>query len=89
MTNIIKSIDTICAIHLKKQIHIHPFNEEVARVGMTVASGAMKYEELIARIRENSVGVKQLDRRQTRYKQTTRSAIFTFQAHFSIESKDF
>ena len=28
-------------------IHIHPTNEEVARFGIAVASGEMKYEELL------------------------------------------
>ena len=35
-------------------IHIHPTNEEVARVGLAVASGTMSYEELLAWIVENS-----------------------------------
>ena len=35
-------------------IHIHPSNEEVARVGLAVASGAMSCEELLAWIVENS-----------------------------------
>ena len=35
-------------------IHIHPTNEEVARVGLAVASGAMSCEELLAWIVENS-----------------------------------
>ena len=35
-------------------IHIHPTNDEVARVGLAVASGDMKYEELLAWIVENS-----------------------------------
>ena len=35
-------------------IHIHPTNEEVARVGLAVASGTMSCEELLAWIVENS-----------------------------------
>ena len=35
-------------------IHIHPSNDEVARVGLAVASGDMTYEELLAWIVENS-----------------------------------
>ncbi len=35
-------------------IHIHPTNEEVARVGLAVASWAMSCEELLAWIVENS-----------------------------------
>ena len=34
-------------------VHIHPTNEEVARVGLDVAAGEMKYPELLEWIREN------------------------------------
>lgn len=34
-------------------IKIRPTNEEVARVGLAVAAGKMKYEELLEWIREN------------------------------------
>jgi len=34
-------------------IKIRPTNEEVARVGLAVASGKMKYEELLEWILEN------------------------------------
>ena len=37
-------------------IRIHPTNEEVARVGLAVASGEMRYEELLRWVRENSEG---------------------------------
>lgn len=36
-------------------IHIHPTNEEVARVGIAVAAGEMEYEELLEWVRTNSV----------------------------------
>ena len=35
-------------------IHIHPTNEEVARVGIAVAAGEMEYEELLEWVRTNS-----------------------------------
>ena len=34
-------------------IRLHPTNEEVIRVGLAVASGTMKYEELLAWVRLN------------------------------------
>lgn len=34
-------------------IHIDPTNEDVARVGLAVASGEITYEDLLAWIREN------------------------------------
>ena len=34
-------------------IHIHPTNEEVARVGIAVAAGEMEYEELLEWVRTN------------------------------------
>lgn len=34
-------------------IRIHPIVDDVARVGLAVASGNMKYEELLAWIKEN------------------------------------
>ena len=34
-------------------VHIHPSGEEVARVGLAVAAGEMKYLELLEWIREN------------------------------------
>ena len=36
-------------------VKIRPTNDEVVRVGLAVAAGEMKYEELLAWIRENSV----------------------------------
>ena len=35
-------------------IHIHPTNEEVARVGLAVAAGEMPYEDLLAWVKENA-----------------------------------
>ena len=35
--------------------HIHPTNDEVARVGPALAAGEMKYEELLAWVKENTV----------------------------------
>jgi death-on-curing protein len=34
-------------------VHIHPSGEEVARVGLAVAAGEMKYPDLLEWIREN------------------------------------
>lgn len=34
-------------------IHIHPTNEEVARVGLAVAAGEMYYEDLLTWVKEN------------------------------------
>ena len=36
-------------------IHIHPTNDEVVRVGLSIASGKMKYDELLIWIKENTV----------------------------------
>ena len=36
-------------------IYIRPSNQEVARVGLAVAAGEMKYEELLAWITENEI----------------------------------
>ena len=36
-------------------VHIRPTNEEVARVGLAVAAGEMKYRELLEWIRENEI----------------------------------
>ena len=34
-------------------IHLHPTNEEVIRVGLSVAAGTMKYDELLEWVRQN------------------------------------
>lgn len=36
-------------------IHVHPTNDEVARVGPALAAGEMKYEELLTWVKENTV----------------------------------
>ena len=36
-------------------VYIRPTNEEVARVGLAVAAGEMKYRELLEWIRENEI----------------------------------
>ena len=36
-------------------IHMHPTNEEVVRVGLSLAAGKMTYEELLAWIKENTM----------------------------------
>ena len=35
-------------------IHVHPTNQEVARVGLAVAAGSMSYEELLQWVRDNT-----------------------------------
>ena len=39
-------------------IHIHPTNEEVARVGIAVAAGEMGYEELLEWVKTNTDNLK-------------------------------
>lgn len=39
-------------------IHIHPTNEEVARVGIAVAAGEMGYEELLEWVKTNTDDLK-------------------------------
>ena len=46
-------IDKVLAFLETNGIKIRPTNEEVARVGLAVASGKMKYEELLDWIIEN------------------------------------